>query len=162
VLASYAQAGYLTMNTTADTFTVPATLAVIVTPGSTPADGQNDPVNRVLLGVAQEFATYSAATAVAGSVAGSSPGSAMSAIRSSSVSSQVSSVDNADTTLGQISTIWALADQLAGGTPNSYGVAGASAVSPTPAAAPTVTPSPSNTPSTTPSTKTTGKAKTKK
>jgi hypothetical protein len=164
VLASYAQAGYLTMpQTAADAWTDPATLAVIVTPGSAPTDGQNDPANRVLLGVAQEFATYSAATAVAGSVAGSSPAdSAMSVLRSSSVSSQVSSVDNADTTLGQISTIWALADQLAGGTPNSYGVSGASAVSPTPAAAPTVTPSPATTPSTTPSTKSTGKAKTKK
>ncbi len=51
-------------------------------------------------------------------------------LRGSSVSGQVSSVDNADTTLGQISTIWALADQLAGGKPNSYGISGASAVSP--------------------------------
>jgi hypothetical protein len=168
VLGEYAQAGYLTMTPTAsDALTDPANLAVIVTPGTAPTDGQDDPANRVLLGVAQEFATYSAATVVAGSVTGSSPAdSAMSVLRSSSVSSQVSSIDNADTTLGQISTIWALADQLAGGTPNSYGVSGASAVSPTPAAAPTQTPTPTTTPSTAPSTTpsatTTGKAKTNK
>jgi Copper transport outer membrane protein, MctB len=165
VLGEYAQAGYLTTDPTptATAMTDPASLAVIVTPGSAPTDGPDDPANQVLLGVAQEFATYSAATVVAGSVTGSSPAdSAMSVLRSSSVSSQVSSIDNADTTLGQISTIWALADQLAGGTPNSYGVSGASAVSPTPAAAPTDTPTPTTTPSTTPSTKTSGKATTNK
>ena len=174
VLGEYAQAGYLTMSptpTSSDTLPDPANLAVIVTPGTAPTDGPDDPANEVLLGVAQEFAAYSSATVVAGSVTGSSPAdSAMSVLRSSSVSGQVSTIDNADTTLGQISTIWALADQLAGGTPNSYGVSGASAVSPTPAAAPTDTPTPtttptttpSSTPSTTPSANSTGKAKANK
>jgi hypothetical protein len=163
VLAEYAQAGYLTTSSPATSaLTDPATLAVIVTPGSPPTDGQNDPANQVLLPLAQEFAGASAATVVASSVSGSSTSdSAMSVLRSSSVSSLVSSVDNADTTLGQISTIWALADQLAGGKPNSYGVSGAaSAVSPNPAAAPTPTMTP--TPSTTPTPTTTGKAKKKK
>jgi len=163
VLQYYAQQGYLTVTpavgTVADALTTPATLAVLVPPGSAPTDGPNDPANQVLLGVAQEFAGASAATVVAGSVAGSSPpSSAMSLLRSSSVSSLVSSIDNADTTVGQISTIWALADQLAGGTPNSYGISGASAVSPSPAAAPTTTP----TASTTPTPTTTGRAKSKK
>jgi hypothetical protein len=162
VLAEYAQAGYLTTSSAVtDAFTDPATLAVIVTPATAPADGQNDPANQVLLPLAQEFASGSAATVVAGSVSGSSSSdSAMSVLRSSSVSSLVSSVDNADTTLGQISTMWALADQLAGGTPNSYGISGASAVSPNPAVA--ATPSTKPTPSTTPTPTTTGKAKKKK
>jgi hypothetical protein len=166
VLAAYAQQGYLTMTPSATgaltaALTAPASLAVIVTPGSAPSDGPDDPANQVLLSVAQEFAENSAATVVAGSVSGSSPAdSAMSVLRSSSVSSLVSSIDNADTTLGQISTVWALADQLAGGTPNSYGISGASAVSPEPAvsATPTTTPTPTQTATPT----STGKAKKKK
>jgi hypothetical protein len=125
-----------------------ATLAVIVAPDSPPADGANDPVNQVLLAVAQQFATMSAATLVAGSVAGTTPtGSAISVLRGSSVASYVSSVDNADTTLGQISTMWAFAAQLAGGKPGSYGVLGASAVSPAvPLPVPSGTPSVTSTP----------------
>jgi hypothetical protein len=146
LLAAYEQGGYLTVTDA----TVRATLAVIVTPQAAPTDGQNDPGNRVLLALAQQFALGSAATIVVGSVAGSSPaGSAISMLRSSSVSGQVSSVDNADTTLGQISSIWALVDQIAGRKPNSYGISGASAVSPVPlpeaTAAPTISPTPHKT-----------------
>ncbi len=146
LLAAYAQAGYLTVTDA----TVPATLAVIVTPQTVPADGQSDPGNQVLLALAQQFAIGSAATIVVGSSAGSSTaGSAIAVLRSSSVSGQVSSVDNADTTLGQISSIWALAAQKAGEKPNSYGISGASAVSPVPlpelSAAPTITPTPQKT-----------------
>jgi hypothetical protein len=135
LLSAYAQAGYLTVSTP---HPAPATIAVLVTPQSAPADGPNDPANQVLLAVAQEFAGNSAATLVAGDTAGSaSSASAIAVLRSSSVSGQVSTVDDADTTLGQIVVIDALATQLAGGKPNSYGISGASAVSP-----PTV-PSPS-------------------
>jgi hypothetical protein len=145
VLQAYAQGGYLTESGAPWNR---ATLAVIVASDSVPADGANDPANQVLLAVAQEFATLSAATVVAGSVAGTTPaGSAISVLRGSSVAGQVSSVDNADTTLGQISTMWAFATQLAGGKPKSYGVLGASAVSPAvPLPVPSVTPSVTSTP----------------
>ena len=116
---------------------------MIVTPATTPADGQSDPANQVLLAVAQEFATLSAATIAVGSTTGSAAsGSAISVLRASSVSSEVSSVDNADTTIGQVSTIWALYDQLHGAKANSYGTSGsASAVSPVPLPVPSATPS---------------------
>ena len=145
VLQAYAQAGFLSDSGAPWNR---ATLAVIVAPGSAPADGANDPANQVLLALAQEFATMSAATLVAGSVAGTTPaGSAISVLRGSSVAGSVSSVDDADTTLGQISTMWAFATQLAGGKPNSYGVLGASAVSPAvPLPVPSVTPSVTSTP----------------
>jgi hypothetical protein len=154
VLEAYAQGGYLTSSGTP---TDRATLAVLVTPGTAPTDGTSDPADQVLLAVAQEFAGASAATLAAGSTAGSAPAaSAISVLRSSSVSSLVSSVDNADTVLGQISTMWALAVQLAGAKPNSYGISGASAVSPVvPSPVPSVTPTASGTPTQ----KTTGKAK---
>jgi hypothetical protein len=147
LLQAYAQQGYLTVS---GAVTDRSTLAVLVTPQTAPAAGASDPANQVLLAVAQEFAAASAATLVTGSVIGSAAsGSAMSVLRGSSVSSQVSSVDNADTTLGQISSVWALASQLAGRKPNSYGISGASAVSPVPLPVPSVTPSASVTPSST-------------
>jgi hypothetical protein len=124
LLATYAQAGYLTVSDA----TVPA--------------------NQVLLAVAQQFAAASDATIVVGSATGSSPsGSAISVLRSSSVSSQVSSVDNADSTLGQISSIWALQNLKAGEKANSYGLSGgASAVSPVPLPEPSATATTSPTP----------------
>jgi len=153
LLKTYVQAGYLTISGAP---TGGATMAVIVTPQATPADGPNDPADQILLAVAAQFATASAATLIAGPVAGSSASSsAISVLRSSSVSSLVSSVDNADTRVGQISTIWAFADQLAGGKPNSYGISGASAVSPVPLPVPSVTPTAPGTPTT----KATGKVK---
>jgi Copper transport outer membrane protein, MctB len=157
LLSTYAQDGYLTITGTP---TDRNTLAVLVTPQSAPSDGSDDPANQVLLAIAQEFATASSATVVAGSTAGSASGSAISVLRSSSVSALVSSVDNADTTLGQISVIEALAFQLAGGKPNSYGISGASAVSPTPQPSPSV--SASATTSATPKPTATGKARKKR
>jgi hypothetical protein len=154
LLGAYAKSGYLT---TSGAPWDRATLAVIVTPQTAPADGPNDPANQVLLAVAAQFAQSSTATLVAGTSASSaSPSSAISVLRGSGVSGQVSTVDNADGRLGQISTIWALADQQAGGKPNRYGVSGASAVSP-----PVPSPVPSNTPtaSSTPTTKATGGVK---
>ena len=144
LLGAYAQAGYITIT---PGVTNRATLAVIVTPDTAPADGQNDPGTQVLLAIAQELAGESAATVVVGSTAGSSPaGSPIAALRASSVASLVSTVDNADSIIGQVSTIWALQNQLGGGKPNSYGISGASAVSPVPlpvpSATPTISPSP--------------------
>lgn len=144
VLAAYAKSGFLT---TGGTPWNRATVAVVVTPQAAPADGPGDPVNQVLLALAGQFAAGSAATLVAGPAASSaSSASAISVLRSSSVSSAVSSVDNADSRLGQISTVWALAGQLAGGKPNSYGISGASAVSPVPLQGPGDTPANPGTP----------------
>lgn len=156
VLSAYAQGGYLTVSPSGG-LSAPAQLAVLVTPQSAPADGANDPANQVLLAVAQEFAGASSATLVAGGTTGSAQsGSAISVLRSSSVSSQVSSVDDADLTLGQITVVQALAAQLAGAKPNSYGFSGASAVSPVPMPSATATQTP------TPNATTTRKAGTKK
>jgi copper transport outer membrane protein MctB len=141
LLTAYAQAGYLTLPAAVGPVGR-ATLAVLVTPQNAPSDGAKDPANQVLLAITQQFAAASAATVVAGGTTGSAqPGNAMSALRSSSVSGTVSSVDDADMTLGQITVVDALATQLAGGKPNSYGISGASAVSPNPlpSAAPSAT-----------------------
>jgi hypothetical protein len=143
LLGAYAQAGFITIT---PAVTDRATLAVIVTPDTAPADGENDPGTQVLLAMAQEFAGESAATVVVGSTAGSAAGSPIAALRASSVASLVSTVDNADSIIGQVSTIWALAEQLRGQKPNSYGISGASAVSPVPLPVPSATPTISPTP----------------
>ena len=149
LLKGYAQDGYLTFTgTPAAAPADRASLAVIVTPQSNSTeDGPSNAADEVLLAVAGQFATASAATVVAGPVMSSSQSSSpISVLRNSSVSGQVSSVDNADTRAGQISTIWALANQLQGEKPNSYGVSGANAVSPVPSPVPSVTTTPSSTP----------------
>jgi len=144
LLEGYAQAGYITIT---PSVTDRATLAIIVTPDTAPADGQNDPGTQVLLAIAPEFAGESAATAVIGSTAGSSTaGSPIAVLRASSAASVVSTVDNADVAIGQVSTIWALAQQLRGEKPNSYGISGASAVSPVPLPVPSATPTSTPTP----------------
>jgi hypothetical protein len=138
ILSSYAASGFLS---TSGNPGVRAQLAIVVTPASTPTDGSASAANQELVTLADAFGTASSATVVAGSEAGSGSGSAIAALRSSGTASKVSSVDNADSTIGQIATIEALASQLAGGKANSYGLNqdGANAVAPTPVAAATPT-----------------------
>ncbi len=151
MLSAYASSGFL--NTTGQPAT-PATLVVIVTPQTVPADGAADPYDQVLVPLAAELAAKSSATVVAGSSAGSGPGSPIAVLRSNNVSNQVSTVDDADLVSGQTVTIQALAAMLNGGKAGSYGFTdnGASAVAPTPAPTPSASPSPT-TSATTPSKK---------
>jgi len=132
-----------------------ATLAVIVTPSSAPADGNSDPANQAIVSLAQEFGTGSEATVVAGPSSGSGQGSAISAVRSSGAANSASTVDNADQVTGQIVVVQALQQQLNGHKPGSYGTqSGANSAGPSPAPVPSVSPSAS--------TKTTTSAKGKK
>ena len=148
MLGAYANEGFLTISGQPS---VSATLAVIVTPQTAPSDGSADPLDQLLVPVAEELAAKSSATVVAGVSADSGPGSPIAALRASSAASKVSTVDDADFVAGQSVVIEALATQLNGGNPGSYGIAdGASAVAPSPAptpsasASPTVTPSPTS------------------
>ena len=131
LLNAYAQAGFITVTGSPANR---ARLVVIIAPGSVPADGSSDPMNQVLVAIGREFATSGAVTVIAGATTPSGQaGSAISVVRASPVSSQVSTVDNADTTQGQITVMQAIAAQLAGGQPSSYGISGATSVSPSPA-----------------------------
>ena len=155
VLNSFQQSGFITES--GHPAVDGTTLAIIVTTGSAPSDGSSDPANRVLVAVAQEFASASTATVVAGNASGDVSGSAMSVLRASSVAGDVSTIDNADTTTGQITVIQALATQAQGGKAGSYGVdTGASSVGPSPA------PTPSASVTASPSTSSSKKAKAKK
>jgi hypothetical protein len=153
MLGAYANEGFLTISGQPS---AAATLAVIVTPQTAPQDGTADPLDQLLVPVAEEFAAQSSAAVVAGVLAGSGPGSPIAVLRASSAASKVSTVDDADFVVGQSVVIQALATQLNGGNPGSYGIAsGASAIGPSPAPAPSASVSPSA--SATPSTKKTKK-----
>jgi Copper transport outer membrane protein, MctB len=141
MLGTYATEGFLTVSGQPS---APATLAVIVTPQTAPQDGSADPLDQLLVPVAEELAAKSSATVVAGVSAGSGPGSPIAVLRASSAASKVSTVDDADFVAGQSVVIQALAMQLNGGNPGSYGFAnGASAVGPSPAPTPSSSASPS-------------------
>jgi hypothetical protein len=141
MLGTYATEGFLTISGQPS---APATLAVIVTPQTAPQDGSTDLLDQLLVPVAEELAAKSSATVVAGVSAGSGPGSPIAVLRASSAASKVSTVDDADFVAGQSVVIQALALQLNGGNPGSYGFAnGASAVGPSPAPTPSSSASPS-------------------
>jgi hypothetical protein len=143
MLGAYANEGFLTVSGQPS---VPATLVVIVTPQAAPSDGSADPVDQLLVPVAEELAAKSSATVVAGVSAGSGPGSPIAVLRASSAASKVSTVDDADFVAGQSVVIQALAAQLNGANPGSYGFAsGASAVAPSPAPTPSASASPTAT-----------------
>jgi len=144
MLGAYANEGFLTISGQPS---APATLAVIVTPQTAPQDGSADLLDQLLVPVAEELAAKSSATVVAGVSAGSGPGSPIAVLLASSAASKVSTVDDADFVAGQSVVIQALAMQLNGGNPGSYGFAnGASAVGPSPAPTPSSSASPSVSP----------------
>ena len=143
MLDSYANAGFLTVSGQPS---APATLVVIVTPQTAPADGSGDPLDEVLAPVAEELAAKSLATVAAGVSSDSGSGSPIAALRASAAASKVSTVDDADFVAGQSVVIQALAAQLNGGNPGSYGFAnGASGVAPSPAPTPSASASASAT-----------------
>jgi hypothetical protein len=144
LLNAYVQGGFITVTGSP---TQRADLVVIVAPGSVPADGASDPANLVLVATGRAFVGVGAVTVIAGVATPSSQaGSAISVVRASTVSGQVSTVDNADTTQGQITVMQAIAMQLAGGQPSSYGISGATSVSPDPAPTAPQTPTASTQP----------------
>jgi hypothetical protein len=144
MLGAYANLGFLTTTGQPDAH---ATLAVIVTPQNAPSDGTADPLDTMVVYVAQELAAASLATVVAGTSAGSGAGSPIAVVRSNNVSSQVSTVDDADLVAGQTVVIQALAALLNGGKAGSYGFTanGAGSVAPSPAPTPSVSASPTTT-----------------
>jgi Copper transport outer membrane protein, MctB len=141
MLSAYASTGFL--NTSGQPAT-PATLVVVVTPQTAPADGTADQLGQVLVPLVTELAAESSATVVAGSSGGSGSGSPIAVVRSNNVSNQVSTVDDADFTSGQTVTMQALAALFEGGKAASYGFTGngASAVAPSPAPTPSASVSP--------------------
>lgn len=136
VLAGFGQSGYLRVSAGSGggTSLPPATLAVVVAPGTPPSRSDSSPANQALLAVAEQLQSASSGTVLAGSLTGSGPDSAITAEASAG---KVSTVDNADSVIGQIVVIQALSELLAGHAPTSYG--GRPGVVPSPAPTPSDT-----------------------
>jgi hypothetical protein len=138
ILGGFGQSGYLQISDPANgnaTTLEPATVAIVVAPSSVPASSDSSAANQALIALAEQLEAGSHGTVLAGSLSGSGPGSAIDEL---SGAGKVSTVDNADTAVGQITTVQALWERLAGRSPTSYGV-GPGAV-PSPAPTPSVSP----------------------
>jgi hypothetical protein len=137
ILSGFTARGFLSVSAPS----IPrATLAVVIVPASPPTTNDSSPASQALVALSQQLSLADQATVVAGSVAGSGPGSAIQAIRADSQPGRLSTVDNADTTSGQIVVAQALYELLAKGRPGSYGTgSGASAPGPSPAPTPSPT-----------------------
>ncbi len=147
ILAGFGGQGFLQVSTSNGGASLlgQATLAVVIAPGSTPANASSlSPENRTLIYLTHDLNVAGKGALLAGSLAGSGNGSAIDAVTSGGAPAQVTTVDNADTVTGQIITVQALF-RLTGphATPTAYGVGPGSAPSP----APTPSPTPSETPS---------------
>lgn len=116
-----------------------ATLAVLLTPaGAQNSNAQTTAVNEALVALAAELHSASLGTVMAGSLGAISPNSATSL---EGGSGPASTVDNADTSSGEIMVAQALRLLLNGTAPAAYGVEPATVPSPapTPASTPKVT-----------------------
>ncbi len=139
VLTGLAGAGFISVS---QPLPARANLAVVIIPATPPATSDSSPPSQELVTLAQYLDQAGQGTVVAGSSAGSGPGSAIDVMRAGRAG-KMSSVDNADTTTGQIVVAWALVQQLGGGN-GSYGTASTAsqvAPSPAPSASPTAAPS---------------------
>ena len=119
----------------------PASLAILVTPGGPPPQSGSQVL--VATAVALRNASVSSGTVMVGAVQSIGTPSPISAENGLSPQ-QVSTVDNADTQIGQITTVWALRELLDGKPPAKYGIqpAAVPTPAPTPSVTPTLTPTP--------------------
>jgi Copper transport outer membrane protein, MctB len=141
ILAGFAQQGYLQVSSTA---IAPASLAVVISPAAPPQSGDGDPANVTLISLTQKLNTGGLGAVLDGSYpTGSGAGSAIDELTSGGTGIQVSSVDNAESEIGQILTVQALAELMEGHKPAPYGVSAVPSSMPTPL--PTVTPTPTST-----------------
>jgi hypothetical protein len=123
ILNGFAQQGFLQVGPASGATTMEAaTLAVVVIPTTPPSDGDTDPANQALIGMAYQLAEVSSGVVVAGPLAGSGSGSAINELINGNTGATLSSVDDADTEQGQIFVAWALSGLLAGQKPQPYGV----------------------------------------
>lgn len=139
ILNGFAAGGFLTVSGKP---AIRATLAVMIIPASPPSADDSNAVSQELVTVAQQLATVGQGTVAAGSVAGSVAGSAIDILRDEGKFGHLSSVDDADTTIGQIVVVQALYAELHGVT-GSYGTGSRTSAGPSPA--PSASPTPSAT-----------------
>lgn len=149
VLTGFGDGGFLQVTNSsggATNLSGPATLAVVVTPATTPANASSlSPENLALVYLTHYLQQSGNAALLAGSLQGSGNGSAIDAVTSGGAGVAVTTVDNADSVTGQIIVAQALRELIDHpGTPaTAYGVGPSSVPSPAPTSQPTPSTSPS-------------------
>jgi hypothetical protein len=132
--------GYLQVSPTTGSTLGEASLAVLFTPaGSQGSGAQANAMSQALDVLAAALHSYSLGTVMAGSV-NAIPNGAI-----TSMGGSASTVDNADTAIGQVEVVQALAFLVQGKSPTNYGIEPDTA--PSPAPTPSATPTPTSTPS---------------
>lgn len=144
IISGFAGGGFLTISGKP---AAGATLAVVITPADPLTSPGAAAANQALTAVAAAVSSAGLAAVMAGPASSTQQGGAVAALRASGAAGQVSSVDDADTSFGQVVVVQALAAQLSTHTAGSYGMsANEIAPSPLPVPAPT-SPATSPTPS---------------
>lgn len=152
ILTGFGDQGYLQVTNSSggsSDLSRPATLAVVVTPATTGANASSlSPENLALIYLTHYLQQSGNAAVLAGSLQGSGAGSAIDAVTSGGAGVAVTTVDNADSSAGQIIVVQALRTMLdhPGLPATAYGVGPGAVPSPAPTSVPT--------PATTPATKT--------
>ena len=148
ILAGFGSQGFLQVSTSngGTSLLGQATLAVVIAPGTTPANaGSLSPENRTLIYLTRDLDLAGQGALLAGSLAGSGNDSAIDAVTSGGAGVTVTTVDNADTVTGQIITVQALIGLTRPhATSTAYGVGPGTAPSPAPTPSPTPSVNPSN------------------
>jgi hypothetical protein len=121
------------------------TMAVVVAPGTVPPSKTSGPFNLALISLTNDLQEVSKGAVLVGPLLGSGPGSAIDAVISGAAGVTLTTVDNADTTTGQIIVAQALAELLKpNATPTAYGVRQNRVPSPAPSASPSPSVRPSH------------------
>jgi hypothetical protein len=119
-----------------------ATLAVVVVPTTVPPPSLRGPFNLALISLASDLQETSKGAVLTGPLTGTGPHSAIDAVSGGSANVNLTTVDNAETTIGQIVVAQALSQMLtSGATPAAYGVRPNAVPSPAPSASPSPSPS---------------------
>jgi hypothetical protein len=122
-----------------------ATMAVVIVPGTVPPSNTSGPDNLALISLANDLQETSKGAVLVGPLLGSGPRSAIDAVNSGAAGVSLTTVDNADTTTGQIMVAQALRELLKpNASPTAYGVRPATVPSPAPSASPSPSPTPSH------------------
>lgn len=147
ILTGFGDQGYLQVSNPAGgtTLSGQATLAVVVSPATIPANASSlSPSNLALIFLTHYLQQAGNAAVLAGSLQGSGTGSAIDAVTSGGAGVALTTVDNADSVTGQIIVVQALRRML----DHPHSAATAYGVGPgvVPSPAPTSSPTPSSTP----------------
>ena len=147
VLTEFGNAGFLQVKGSGSaSLGEQATMAVVVLPATVPPAKTSGPFNLALISLAEDLQQASKGAVLAGSLKGSGPRSAIDSVVSGSAGVTLMTVDNAETTIGQIIVAQALNQLLTGSAkPSAYGVRQKTVPSPAPTASPTPSASPSPT-----------------